>query len=146
MSHDFLISCEPFRKMLTLLDSLLAIASSTWCSLKSVCSSYVAWSLPPWVNQIWPWWPSWEVVEWSAVSGLSQHHTNHLWLPTAWDLWPVSLFMWCPDQKMELLGEGGSFSSINSEVLQLTWEPQQLIFGQVCEDLLLLPHKADGLL
>lgn len=96
-NNDFLISWERpgVQRNPILLDSLLAAASNTRCSLKSVCSSYFAWSLPARVHQIRPWRPSWKVAEWSAVFGLSQHHQNYLRLPAAWDLWPVSLLRRC---------------------------------------------------
>lgn len=84
------------QRALILLNSLLAVASSTGgFSLKCLCSSYIAWGLPPWVNQICTWWSSWKMAEWSAVFGLSQHHQNYLRLPAAWGLWPVSLLKWC---------------------------------------------------
>lgn len=84
------------QRALILLNSLLAVTSNTGgSSLKFLCSSYIAWGLPPWVNQVCTWWSSWKVAEWSTVFGLPQHHQNYLWLPTAWGLWSVSLLKWC---------------------------------------------------
>lgn len=84
------------QRALILLNSLLARTSSPGdFFLKFLCSSYIAWGLPPWINQVRTWWSSWKMAEWSAVFGLSQHHQNYLRLPAAWGLWPVSLLKWC---------------------------------------------------